>query len=361
MVDHGKYAAAVSWSHQPYAIVASSAVEASSATRRVLPIPGSPDTNTNRRRPAATLAHASCSTSSSRSRPTHDDRAASTRRRGSHAGATSSSCRVFAAEESMRGVPRVGAVWGTSWSRIWSSSCWSSRRRVDTEFVAQIDSQCGDGAQCVGLIAGLVVGADQQRPQRLAYRVVQAESGEIADDTGVALGETVLVEPFGDRQGELVETATFVIEHAACAGAEERVAPAGREQRSKRARIGCRRRGHRRDRTRSVSASSRYAEPTVTIRSAMPTSARSREMWNRNARSPDAGGRPSQIRSRSASVSIAVHRWRASRASRVQRSGEPGVWTTPWSSITSTGPSRRTVGIDTPLRSIRTSTLPERR
>ena len=32
----------------------------------------------------------------------------------------------------------------------------------------------------------------------------------------------------------------------------------------------------------------------------MPTSQRSREMWNRNARSPDAGGRPSQIRSRSA-------------------------------------------------------------
>ena len=32
MVDHGKYAAAVSWSHQPYEIGAPSTVEASSAT-----------------------------------------------------------------------------------------------------------------------------------------------------------------------------------------------------------------------------------------------------------------------------------------------------------------------------------------
>ena len=58
-LDHGKYAAAVSWSHQPYAIVESSAVEANSATSRVLPIPGSPDTSAKRRRPAVTLAHAS--------------------------------------------------------------------------------------------------------------------------------------------------------------------------------------------------------------------------------------------------------------------------------------------------------------
>ena len=81
------------------------------------------------------------------------------------------------------------------------------------------------------------MGADQECPQRLAHGVVQAESGEIADDAGVALGETALVEPLGDRQGELVESASLVLERTARAGAEERVTPTRREQRGKRVRI----------------------------------------------------------------------------------------------------------------------------
>ena len=67
--------------------------------------------------------------------------------------------------------------------------------------------------------------------------MVQAESGEIADDVRVALGETALIEPLGDRQGELVESASLVLERTARAGAEERVTPTGREQRGKRVRI----------------------------------------------------------------------------------------------------------------------------
>ena len=141
MVDHGKYAADVSWSHQPYAIVASSTVEASSATSRVLPMPGSPDTNANRRRPAATLAHASCIISSSRSRPTHDDRAASTRRRGSHAGATSLVVRGVRGG----GVDARCAAGGCRVGHVvvedLEFELLEFGGRVDTEFVAQVDSQ----------------------------------------------------------------------------------------------------------------------------------------------------------------------------------------------------------------------------
>ena len=54
--------------------------------------------------------------------------------------------------------------------------------------------------QRVRLVPGLVVGTNEDRPQRLAHRVVEADSGEIADAADVALGETALVTPLGDGQ-----------------------------------------------------------------------------------------------------------------------------------------------------------------